>query len=77
MLYANYPGGLAERIGTSPNNNSSRISTIKAKIARTDFACVFRRAVDNKVDAGLSRAGSLVMSSMQLRFCIDAPSRVR
>ena len=28
------------------------------------------------MDAGLSRAGSFVMLSMQLRFCIDAPSRV-
>ena len=35
------------------------------------------QAVDNKMDAGLSRAGSLVMLSMQLRFCTDAPSRVR
>ena len=29
------------------------------------------------MDAGRSRAGTLVMSSMQLEFCIDAPSNVR
>ena len=39
--------------------------------------CLSIRAVDNKIDAGLSRAGSFVMLLMQLRICIDAPSRVR
>ena len=29
------------------------------------------------MDAGLFRAGSFVMLSIQLRFCIDAPSGVR
>ena len=29
------------------------------------------------MDAGRSRAGTLVMSSIQLKFCIDAPSNVR
>ena len=32
---------------------------------------------NNKMDAGRPRAGMLVMSSMQLKFCIDAPSNVR
>ena len=35
------------------------------------------QAVDNKMDAGLYRAGSFFMLSMQLRICVDAPSRVR
>ena len=34
------------------------------------------QAVDNKIDAGRSRAGTLVMS-MQLKFCIDVTSNVR
>ena len=29
------------------------------------------------MNAGRSRASTLVMSSMQLKFCIDAPSNVR
>ena len=32
---------------------------------------------NNKMDAGCSRTGTLVISSMQLKFCIDAPSNVR
>ena len=31
---------------------------------------------NHKMDAGHSRAGTLVMSSMQLKYCIDAPFNV-
>ena len=33
-------------------------------------------SMDVKMNAGISRAGSFVVLSMQLRFCIVAPSRV-
>ena len=42
-----------------------------------ELARVSLASGNNQIDAGRSRAGTLVKLSMQLKFCIDAPSNVR
>ena len=42
-----------------------------------ELARVSLASGNNKMDAERSRTATLVMSSMQFKFCIDAPSNLR